>query len=175
MDLPGWFVTAADAIAERLVHAPAVQIALANQQSADRAVHLAVLVEPFLGFVLDGTKTIESRFSSVRASPYCDIEEGDVLLLKAASGPIVAASTVQEVWFFGSLTHRVRADIHQRFGADLRDDVPGFWEARRASTYATLMRLGEVAPLHAPVECPKNDRRGWVVLRGRPRQLSLLA
>lgn len=170
MDLGSWYAETADEIGSRLHGGPALGAALA---AADLAVHLAVLVEPFLGFVLDGSKRVESRFSAVRMPPFRAVDEGDVILLKAASGPVVAVTLASEVWCYGGLTAKARADLHERFGADLRDDVPGFWEHREAARFATLIRLGEVACLATPIPCPKTDRRGWVVLRERPNQLSL--
>jgi hypothetical protein len=171
MDLGLWYTTAVPAIAQRLDKAPELGDAFAP--GGLHAVHLAVLVEPFLSFVLDGSKRIESRFSTVKVAPFGAVREGDVLLLKEAAGPIVAATLATAVWCFGSLTTRARADLRERFGRDLRDDVPGFWEQRERTRYATFIRLGEVATLATPLDCPKKDRRGWVVLRDHARQFSL--
>ena len=46
------------------------------------SVHLAILLEPYLQYILDGTKTVESRFSKNRIAPYNMVEPGDVVLLK---------------------------------------------------------------------------------------------
>jgi len=54
------------------------------------ALHLAVMVEPFLSYMLEGRKTIESRFSVKRTAPFNRIHPGDVILLKKAGGPVVA-------------------------------------------------------------------------------------
>lgn len=173
MDLGLWYATAAEEIASQLGEVPGLGDALASARQ--HAVHLAVLVEPFLGFILDGSKRIESRFSTVKIPPFRAVREGDVLLLKEAAGPIVAATWATEVWCYGSLTAGSRAELRERFGRELRDDVPGFWEQRETARYATLIRLGPVATLPSPLDCPKTDRRGWVVLRERPQQLSLFA
>lgn len=168
MDLTTWYGATADELAARLGHAPA----LAARPHG--AVHLAVLVEPFLSFVLDGSKTIESRFASTRVAPYRCVEPGDLVLLKRASGAIVAAARVGPVWFFRGHP-RLDVELHQLFGARLRDDVEGFWDDRRAARYATLIQLDQVAHLSEPLACPKADRRGWVVLQGQTQQLSLFA
>jgi hypothetical protein len=52
------------------------------------AVHLAILVEPFLGYILDGSKTVESRFSNRQCAPFGRVRIGDIILLKGASGPV---------------------------------------------------------------------------------------
>src|SRR4051794_33290108 len=62
------------------------------------SVHLGVFAQPYLDFVLAGRKTVESRFSSVRCAPYERVTKGDVLFLKAVSGPIVGICLVDHVW-----------------------------------------------------------------------------
>src|SRR5437867_4139305 len=52
------------------------------------SLHLAVLLEPYLGYVLEGRKTVESRFSAVRCPPYRRVQSGDVVLLKSSGGPV---------------------------------------------------------------------------------------
>ena len=49
-----------------------------------RAIHLAVVNEPYLQFILQGKKTIESRFAMHRAAPYRQISPGDIVLMKSA-------------------------------------------------------------------------------------------
>ncbi|MBK7534008.1 MAG: hypothetical protein IPI49_01290 [Myxococcales bacterium] len=135
-------------------------------------VHLAVLVEPFLGYVLDGSKTIESRFAIRRLAPYGHVHAGDVVLLKAASGPVAGICAVEETWFFQLNCERV-ASIRKEFGKAMRADTPAFWEQRKAAAFASLMRVGKVRALPKPMACPKRDRRGWVVLRPGSQEHSL--
>jgi hypothetical protein len=47
------------------------------------------MVEPYLGYILEGKKTIESRFSKPLIPPYRRVALGDVVLLKAGA---IAAS-----------------------------------------------------------------------------------
>jgi len=65
-----------------------------------RGIHLAVLVEPYLSLILDGKKTIESRFSINRHAPFEQVQRGDVLILKRSSGPIEGLCTVSDAWFY---------------------------------------------------------------------------
>src|SRR5687767_10631022 len=62
--------------------------------------HLAVLIEPYLEFILNGLKSVESRFSMKRLPPYRSLERGDVILLKRSSGPIVGIAEVSDHWFY---------------------------------------------------------------------------
>src|SRR5215210_2794220 len=61
-------------------------------------IHLAVFVEPFLDYVLDGSKTVESRFSVNRCAPFGKVSPGDMVLLKRAGGPVVGIARVRTVW-----------------------------------------------------------------------------
>jgi hypothetical protein len=52
----------------------------------DGALRLAVLREPFLGLMLSGRRTLESRFSRNRIAPYRAIRPGDVVALQGGVG-----------------------------------------------------------------------------------------
>ncbi len=130
------------------------------------SIHLAVLLEPYLRFILDGSKTVESRFSKNRIPPFRSVEQGDVILLKrAAASAISGVCVVSRVWFY-QLDVDSWDEIRDRFTVALRAEHPSFWEQRETAQYATLMRISEVQIL-PPIEVPKRDRRGWVVLRSR--------
>jgi hypothetical protein len=125
-------------------------------------IHLAIVLEPYLAFILDGTKTVESRFSRNGCAPFGRVSVGDVVLLKRSSGPVVGLCTVSDVWDYrlapGSLV-----EIKERFGPAICPQGR-FWEERRDAAFATLMRVDGSRPL-PNLTVPKKDRRGWVVLR----------
>jgi len=125
--------------------------------------HVGIFIEPFLQLVLDGKKTVESRFSARRFAPYERVETGDVLLLKKAGGPIVGLCRVSDVWFY-ELDPASWQTIRTEFSASLCAQDPAFWTAREGAAFATLMRVGNVQRLAAPLPFPKRDRRGWVQL-----------
>ena len=135
------------------------------------SIHLAILLEPYLQYILDGTKTVESRFSKNRIAPYNLVEPGDVVLLKKVSArSISGVCVVRKVWFY-QLNPETWSQIRDGFSKALRADDLSFWERREAAQFATLMRIAEVYPLTS-VEVPKRDRRGWVILRAH-RQATL--
>ena len=135
-------------------------------RSSTSSIHLAVLVEPFLTYVLDGTKTIESRFSLRRCAPYEKVREGDLVFLKAASGPVVGICLVGQTWHY-ELDDTRRADIQARFAKPMRAEATAFWKSRKGASFATLMEIREARTLPSPMRCPKRDRRGWVILMPR--------
>jgi dephospho-CoA kinase len=127
-----------------------------------RSLHLAVFVGPFLDCVLDGRKTVESRFGSVRCPPYGRVQQGDLVLLKRSGGPVCGVIEVGAVW-----SYRLDRDswglIRRQFTESLCAQDPQFWKAREHATYATLMQIQHVRRL-PEITWPKRDRRGWVVV-----------
>jgi hypothetical protein len=142
-----------------------------SRQGAPFAVHLAVFNQPYLDLLLEGRKTVESRFSAVRCAPYQRVATGDVLLLKPAGGPIVGLCLVQHVWFY-TLDRSSWHDVRRTFARELCAQDTEFWQARTHAQFATLMRVTKPTTIQA-VECEKRDRRGWVVLREAPAQSAL--
>lgn len=130
------------------------------------SVHLAVLLEPYLQFILEGSKTVESRFSRRRIAPFKSVAQGDVILLKrSAASTISGICLVSRVWFY-QLDANSWNEIRDRFTDMLRAEDPSFWEQRKSAQFATLMRVDEVQVL-PPIEIAKRDRRGWVILRSK--------
>jgi hypothetical protein len=134
----------------------------------DVALHLAIFVEPYLGYVLDGRKTVESRFSAVRCAPWGEVHRGDVILLKRSGGPIVAISTAADVWSY-HLDPVTWIHVREEFARALCAEDPSFWTERARAEFATLIRLERVQRV-PPMDVPKRDRRGWVVLVPRRRE-----
>lgn len=133
-------------------------------------VHLAVFVEPYLGYVLDGTKTVESRFSQRSIPPYRVVSPGDVILLKQSGGPVVGVCRIADAWFY-ELNPSSWRDV-RGFAKALRVEGETFWDARADASYATLMRIEHPRTV-APLGCVKRDRRGWVVLHRPTDQAQL--
>lgn len=139
--------------------------------SPDVSLHLAVLVEPYLSFILDGQKTVESRLSMRAMPPYGRVDAGDLVLLKESGGPIVGAFTAAAVWSY-ELDPRSWHELQRDFAEALCAQA-GFWEQRARAAFATLVRVAEVKRL-PPIAVPKRDRRAWVVLADRARGERLL-
>lgn len=135
-------------------------------ESPKVSLHLAVVQEPYLGFILRGMKSVESRFSVQPVPPYRRVHAGDLILLKHPGGPVVGAFTVSSAWHY-RLDPSTWDDLRSNFAAALCAQ-DGFWEARANARFATLMRVSDVLAL-PPFEVPKQDRRGWVILADRHR------
>jgi hypothetical protein len=129
------------------------------------AVHLAVFVEPFLQYILDGRKTVESRFSKNLCAPHKRVKRGDIILLKRSGGHVVGLCQVSAVWFY-TLDPQSLQTIRDEYAMALCAGNGDFWTERCGMSYATLMQVSRVAAIR-PVVCSKRDRRGWVVLSER--------
>lgn len=134
--------------------------------SPSASLHLAVVQEPYLGFILQGMKSVESRFSVQPVPPYRRVQGGDLILMKQPGGPVVGAFTASSAWHY-RLDPSTWQDLRSNFASALCAQ-DGFWEARANARFATLMRISDVLAL-PPVEVPKQDRRGWVILTDRTR------
>jgi hypothetical protein len=123
-------------------------------------VHVAVFVEPYLSAVLDGRKTMESRFGLTRQPPYDCVDNGDIILLKRSGGPVVGIAEAGETWSY-TLSPDVLRNLRERFAGQLFACDEEFWSARRNKNYATLIEIKDTIEVDA-VTIPKRDRRGWV-------------
>lgn len=135
---------------------------LSTEKKMSFSIHLGVFVEPFLQYILEGKKTMETRFSIVRCAPYERVENGDVVLLKKSGGDVVGLCQIRSVRFY-----KLEKDSWEEiktFARDICAESPEFWEQRKKASYATLMHIHKVKVV-TPITVKKRDRRGWVILR----------
>lgn len=121
-----------------------------------------MFVEPFLTAVLEGRKTIESRFGVHRRPPYLCIEPNDIILIKRSGGPVVGLAGAGSADFY-QLSPTVLAEIRKRFAFQLYALDEEFWESRAGKQYATLIELEDPTEI-SPMPFPKRDRQGWVTI-----------
>jgi hypothetical protein len=145
---------------------------LARLAAGEAGLHLAVLTEPFLGWLLDGSKTIESRFSRVRCAPYGCLARGDIVAVKRPGGPVTGIFQAGQVSSY-QLTPAKVADLRSQFAGPIRAHDDDFWQRRADCAYATLIQVMYVRALPG-LAYPKKDRRGWAQLTQASAQLTLL-
>ncbi len=137
------------------------------------SLHLAVLVDPYLDFILTGKKTIESRFSLKRCPPYERAHPGDVLLLKRVGGPVLGISQVSKVLFY-EIDRLCLKSIRKKHADAICPANRDFWRERERASFATLLWLENVKAID-PLAVKKRDRRGWVILTERSEQARMEA
>ena len=137
------------------------------------AVHLGVFVEPFLGAIFDGRKTIESRFSVNRCAPFDRVQAGDVILLKRSGGPVVGVAVAGRALYYHLDTDQLET-IREKFATRICADYDEFWAERSDKKFATLIEIEQVAKIET-LDIEKRDRRGWVTYSTARPQCHALA
>ena len=136
----------------------------------DFALHLAIFREPYLTFIMEGKKKIETRFAKRPCPPFERVSNGDVVLLKHAGGDVVGVCEIEKVWFY-HLDPKAFAFIKDRFGEMICPADGSFWTERETKNVATLMLVKNVVPVN-DIRIEKRDRRGWVTYHTQ-RELAL--
>jgi len=131
------------------------------QNITNRNIHLGVFSEPYLTKMLNGTKTIESRFSKHKILPYQKIAKNDIVLVKKSSGMVVAYFTIKEVLFF-DLCETSISFIKDKYNKELCVDDE-FWKLKENSRYATLIRIDHMVLLQ-PFAIHKKGMQTWIKL-----------
>jgi len=131
-------------------------------------VHLAIFRQPYLDLMLSGEKTADARLSKNRIAPFGQIERGDTVLLKLASGPVLGRATVDEVQFFPNLTPETIDALRSRYNFQLyfTDD---FWKQYHDARYGTLISFKDVKRVQ-PIHVWSKGRSGWRVLDAHEEQ-----
>jgi hypothetical protein len=123
--------------------------------------HLAILRQPYLNLINDGTKTIESRFNTKRAAPFGRVAVGDLVLLKESGRPVAN-------YFFADAANSFRVssenidEVRREYGPGIcAQDEEEFWREKASSVYCTVVGIGERG-LIQDLAVTKKDQRGWV-------------
>lgn len=126
------------------------------------SLHLGVFTEPYLTYMLDGKKTIESRFSKNKILPYNQISKDDIVIVKKSSGNVVAYFTIKEILFF-DLNETSVNKIKNKYNKQLCVDE-NFWISKSNSNYATLIMIDKIVKL-TPFHIDKKGMQTWVKFR----------
>ena len=124
--------------------------------------HLAILKRPYLEAILEGPKTIETRFTKTKCAPFGRVSAGDILFLKESGGPVCATAKVQTVENFGNLTIQQIVEIKQRYNHQILGSEE-YWQSKSDCGFGVLAWLEDVEQIK-PVRISKKDWRAWVVL-----------
>ena len=125
--------------------------------------HLAILRQPFFDMVLNGEKTIESRWSMNKIAPYKKVNIGDEILLKLTGQPATATAKVKDVKYY-ELTPEIVEEIRIKYGKQIGTDKFENWESTLKKKYCTLIWLCDVKIIK-PLEVPRSNGSGWILLK----------
>ncbi len=125
--------------------------------------HIAILRQPFFDMVLNGEKTIESRWSMNKIAPYKKVNIGDEILLKLTGQPVTATAKVQDVKYY-QLTPDIVEDIRIKYGKQIGTDKFEDWQDTKQKKFCTLIWLKDVKKI-TPLVVPRSNGAGWIVLK----------
>lgn len=125
--------------------------------------HIAILKEPFFSMILNGTKTIESRWSMHKIAPYNKVNVGDKILLKQTGKDVTATAVVKKVKFY-VLTPQKVEEIRLKYGKEIGTDNFENWQSTLQKRYCTLIWLQDVKKIN-PLKVPRNNASGWIVIK----------
>ena len=124
--------------------------------------HLVILKKPYLEAILDGGKTVESRFTKTKRPYFGRVLPGDKLFLKESSGPVCATAKAAAVKNFENLTPEKIIAIKQHYNHYIGGGDE-HWQSKANCKFCVLVWLKDVEPIE-PVRIRKKDWRAWVVL-----------
>ena len=131
--------------------------------------HLALFTPGYIGLILDGYKTIESRFSIIKCAPYNKVEKGDVVYMKVVGGAIEGIFSVGEVETYTKLKRSDVRHIDNKYRYNIFCDPTfgqhlGRWNE---CSYATIMHIDKYMKFFKPAFYENKGRSAWKVLEGK--------
>lgn len=132
--------------------------------------HLAILTPGWIDLILDGSKTIESRFTKVRCAPFGKVNEGDTVYLKESGGLVKGnLFTAAKVETFENLTD---AQICDLFYKEYREQIFSSLSASMqrppekwlTAQHATLIHVSDPIAFDNPFAYRQKGRSAWLVL-----------
>jgi hypothetical protein len=123
--------------------------------------HVTVLDSHTISSILDGQRFFEIAFSTTSQIPHGSVGPGDIVLLKAESGPVLGVARASRVRFFPKLTRR-RVDIIRQVYNDLIQGDRDFWKANRQAKCAALVQLSDVHRIE-PTFLSDTQEKDWLV------------
>ena len=127
-----------------------------------KANHIAILKQPFFDMILSGEKTIESRWSMDRRTPYNKVKVGDIILLKETGRDVTAVAEVKKVEYF-ELTPAKVESLRIKYGKQVGMDKFENWSDFLNKKYCTLIWLENIRNIE-PIHIPKSNGAGWITL-----------
>ena len=128
----------------------------------ETTIHLAVFSEPYLDYIINGKKTIESRFSKNRSLPYQKVKTNDIIIIKQSSGPVVGYFRAGECLFYDLKKEDIN-EIFNEYRKPLCVDDE-FIDKKRDSNFATLIKVQEFVRVK-PFNIHKKGMSTWLVLK----------
>lgn len=126
--------------------------------------HLAIMNKPTIEDILSGRKTIETRFSQHKISPFGEIGVGDLVYIKPPGEEVVGQFRVKKVISYEGLELNDLSYLREKYEKEMVTEGD-YWGKKRKAKFGTLIFIGESERfITSPVKIKKSDMRGWMVL-----------
>lgn len=131
--------------------------------------HLAIFSLQVAQEIIAGRKTVETRFSLKRISPFGEISSGDIVYIKPSGKPILGQFLVKKVILFENLNKDDWDLIKNYYGEKLSlgsiEVDQKYFKEKAEAKYGTVIFIDQVEQfITEPITYKKNDKRAWVVL-----------
>lgn len=121
----------------------------------------------YIASMLNGERTLGSKFRTNRTAPYQKLHNGDYVYLKESSGPIrgrVRVSNVHNKELSGpEEVMAFLANHSAEIGITSEAQLMDIWRHNAASRYVCYWTMESPETVRHPVFIHKSDRRAWVV------------
>ena len=124
--------------------------------------HIVILQQPYFNMVLNGTKTIESRFAVNKIAPFEKVQIGDELLIKETGKAVTAKAIVKAVKYY-ILTPELVEELRVKYGKAIGTDLPADWVNTKTKRYGTLIWVENVHQVD-PINVPRSNGAGWICI-----------
>ena len=125
--------------------------------------------KPTIEAILSGRKTVETRFSKHKISPFGQVGIGDLVYMKPPGGEILGQFKVKKVFSYEGLTEADSEKIFTEYGSQIgigeKVEDEKYFQEKKDSIFGTLIFISESERfITSPIKVKKSDMRGWMVL-----------
>lgn len=123
--------------------------------------HIAYFTKKYLDLIIEGKKTIESRFSKTRRAPFHKVRKDHIIALKQVGGDIIGHFVTDGVLYItGPNIEKIKRTMNSKI---LEED--DYWNLKENSNYATLIEIGEITIYENPFPFKsKKAQSAWIVI-----------
>lgn len=119
--------------------------------------------------ILDGQKTIETRFSKHNIAPYGTVSVGDIVYLKPPGDEVMGQFVAKKVMYFEGMEpediQKIFEDWGEQIGINPKLEDDEYFQQKKDSKFGTLIWVTQSERfITSPVKIKKSDQRGWLVL-----------
>lgn len=124
--------------------------------------HIVILKKIYYDMIMDGSKTIESRWAMSKFPPYNKVSVGDTLYFKVTGCDVTATATVSDVKFY-ELTPELVEEIRIKYGKFIGTDKFKDWKSTLNKKYCSLVWIKDVKEIE-PMKVKRSNGAGWIIM-----------